>query len=155
MAEDISSDIFIDQPLAAAWRLWTTDSGLESWLTPEAHIDLRLQGSYELFFNPKDHSDNNTSGCRIIALIPQRLLAFEWKGPSSLAVMNFNPLPTWVSVSFEAVEPNKTIMHFRHGGWGSGAEWQAAHDWFQSVWTNVLQTLQSVDDHGKAPGLQP
>lgn len=139
---DITADIVVNKSVADAWKLWSTVGGLQSWLTPEAHIDLRLAGAYELYFDPQDHRDNNTAGCKITALIPQKLLAFEWKGPSSLAVMNSTPFPTWVIVSFELLDANTTIIHFRHSGWGAGAEWAVARDAFQGIWTKVFENLK-------------
>src|SRR5258708_7096101 len=100
-SDDIVVNIVLNKSIEDTWKLWSTNEGLQSWLTPEAHIDLRLGGAYELYFDPQNHSDNNTAGCKILALVPQKLLAFEWKGPSSLAIMNSTPFPTWVTVSFE------------------------------------------------------
>ncbi|CAN0490580.1 unnamed protein product, partial [Phaeothamnion confervicola] len=140
---DIAEEIIIPRPLADAWNLWATHEGLESWLTPLARVEGKLGGSYALFFDPADRSDNNTDGCKITAWVPERVLAFEWKGPSWLEVMNSDPYPTWVLLAFEALDPNTTAVHFRHGGWGEGEDWQEARETFRRIWKAVFMKISS------------
>jgi hypothetical protein len=43
-ADSIVTEGVISAPVASVWNAWTTSSGLEAWLAPHAHIDLRIVG---------------------------------------------------------------------------------------------------------------
>ena len=140
---DIAEEVVIPKPLAQTWALWATNEGLESWLTPLARVEGKLDGSFALFFNPADHSDNNTDGCKITAWAPERFLAFEWKGPSWLSVMNDARYFTWVLLAFEVLSENTTAVHFRHGESGEGEDWKEARDTFECIWKAVFMKIKS------------
>lgn len=139
---DITFDLVFPVSVSEAWSLWTDSGKLEQWLTAKANVEARLGGPYELFWDPSTPSDNSTLGCKVMALAPHRLLAFEWRGPVPFAdLMNVEPFPTWASVSFEAIAPNETHIHFRHSGWGTGERWDAARDWQKNAWSLAFDEL--------------
>ena len=141
-SRDIVIDLNLDISVEEAWNLWTDSRLLESWLTTEAKVDAKLGGAFELFWDPTNHFDNSTLGCRITAFVPHKLLAFQWRGPVPYAdLMNVEPFPTWASVSFEAIAPAKTVLHFRHGGWGEGERWSAAREWQRDSWALAFEAL--------------
>lgn len=142
---DIVFDLSLKISTEEAWKLWTNSRELEKWLTTQANVDSKLGGAYELFWDPTNHNDNSTLGCKITALVPNKLLAFEWRGPVPFAdLMNDEPFPTWVSISFEAVSINQTTIHFRHSGWGEGDRWKAAREWQLKAWTGASQELEKL-----------
>jgi len=143
-SKKIVSDIIVNTSLQNAWALWTTEEGVKSWLHIDAAvIEPRFGGAYELYFAP-DHSDNNTKDCKILTYEPFRKLVFQWKGPSSLAVMNDQPLPTRVEVQFESLEKNKTRLHFQNIGYGEGTEWESAYNWFTRAWFGAFEDLKNT-----------
>lgn len=144
-----SNDIVVDLPLnlsvEQAWNAWTQAGKLEQWLTVKAHIEAHVGGPYELFWQPETPNDNSTIGCKITALVPKKLIAFEWKGPVPFAdLMNVQPVPTWVLVSFEAVSPTHSIAHFRHTGWQTGERWEAARQWQTNAWIGAFEALKKL-----------
>lgn len=148
-SKDLNFDLLLNISLESAWNFWTDSKKLTQWLTGEANVDPSLNGPYELFWDPANHDDNSTLGCRITALVPRKLLAFEWRGPVPYAdLMNVRPFATWASVSFEAVDVNRTIIHFRHSGWGTGERWMAAREWQKNAWAGAFQELQTLIEQG-------
>lgn len=144
-SKDITFDINLNVAVEDAWNLWTDSRRLEQWLTTEANVNPMVGGAYELFWDPTNHNDNSTLGCKIIALAPNRLLAFEWRGPVQFAdLMNGHPFPTWASVSIEAPAINQTVIHFRHSGWGTGDRWNAAREWQANAWKGAFHKLQEL-----------
>lgn len=136
-------DIPLNTSTSSAWQLWTNEKELEQWLTTRAHVEPKPNGPYELFWDPSNPNENSTAGCRITAFIPSKLLAFEWKGPVPYAdLMNTAPLPTWVHISFEAITPSKTILHFRHSGWGQSTRWNEARSWQLDAWMGAFVNLR-------------
>lgn len=145
-SNDILVDVELNVSVKEAWQLWLDGRKLVQWLTTEARVEPQVGGAYELFWDPTNHNDNSTLGCKITALVPHKLLAFEWRGPVPYAdLMNVEPFPTWASVSFEPVEVNKTMLHFRHSGWGVGDPWREAKDWQNTAWTMAFNELANLE----------
>ena len=48
------SEAQVHAPLHDVWVAFTTKSGAETFFAPKAHIELRLQGPSEIFFNPAE-----------------------------------------------------------------------------------------------------
>jgi uncharacterized protein YndB with AHSA1/START domain len=142
---DIEFELTFGSSVEEIWNLWTDSRKLEQWLTTEANVDSRVGGTYELFWDPTNHNDNSTLGCKVTALISYKLLAFQWRGPVPFAdLMNVAPFPTWAYVSFEAVGVNQTVLHFRHSGWGEGERWKSAREWQKNAWTGAFKELENL-----------
>lgn len=88
--------------------------------------------------------DNSTVGCKVTAIAPGMLLAFDWKGPAEYKkFMNADPL-THVVVSFFSKGNGSTDVHLVHSGWGESSEWEEARNYFQQAWGSAFQKLEKV-----------
>lgn len=126
----------------AAFKLFTENEKVQSWLADEAEIEAVIGGKYELFWDVNHKEINSTIGCKITAIVPNRLLCFEWKGPSQFShFMNTADPLTQVSVSFFGTEEG-TDIHLIHSGWRSDEDWESARIWFERVWTSALNHLE-------------
>ena len=77
--------IFLEATINAApgavFRLWTSAEGIKKFFAPDARIDARPGGRYQVIFFPSKDPEGNsheTKGARILKLVPDRELAFEW-----------------------------------------------------------------------------
>ena len=124
-----------------ASEMFTVNEHLERWLTESADVEAQVGGKYELYWNPEDRENDSTIGCKILALRPNRLLSFEWKGPKQFKhFMNeIRPL-TNVVVSF-IPSPEGTEVHLLHTGWRDTPEWEEARQWFDKSWRMALTEL--------------
>ena len=87
--EDIKLELRVDATADEVWQAWTQADEFVKWFAPEAHIEPRQGGAYELFWDPNDHDSMSTKGCEVTEFEPPRLLAFTWKGPDQYSsVMN-------------------------------------------------------------------
>ena len=125
----------------ALWQEWTDQEKITKWFSPEANIEPRLGGAYELFFDPSNHDSMSTKGCRITGFEPCSLLAFQWKGPDQYAQLMNKPPETRVEVTFSP-KGSDTVMTIEHAGWGEGSEWQEARDWHDRAWRGVVADLR-------------
>jgi uncharacterized protein YndB with AHSA1/START domain len=125
-----------------AFEMFTLNEYLQKWLTEVAEVEPKVGGKYELFWNPEERENDSTIGCKILALHPDRFLAFEWKGPKQFRhFMNeVRPL-TNVSVSF-IPSPEGTEIHLLHAGWRDAPEWEEARVWFDMQWATALTELR-------------
>lgn len=124
-----------------AFGFFTNNAGLQSWLVPLAEVEPVVGGKYELFWDPSDRTKNSTLGCKITALDPNKLLAFDWRGPEQFAgFMNEADPLTQVMVCFIPIAGG-TEVHLVHSGWRQEPSWKEARKWFLRVWATAFAEL--------------
>ncbi|MBW2736425.1 MAG: SRPBCC domain-containing protein, partial [Deltaproteobacteria bacterium] len=64
---------------AEVWRLWASKANLEKWLAPQANVELREGGPWELFWD-EDPQRDSTLGCTLLTVEDGARLVFEWQG---------------------------------------------------------------------------
>jgi uncharacterized protein YndB with AHSA1/START domain len=129
-------------PPEEAYKYFTRNGKLEAWLTVRAEVEAVVGGKYELFWVPEEPEHNATKGCRVTALVQNRLLGFEWKGPQEYEeFMNVADPLTHVVVVFIPVTDG-TDVHLLHSGWRQGERWGEARKYFDRAWANALDALQ-------------
>lgn len=140
--EDIKLELRVYATADEVWQAWTQADEVVKWLAPEAHIEPRQGGAYELFWDPDNHDSMSTKGCEVTEFEPPQLLAFTWKGPDQYAgVMNQPDRLTKVEVSLHE-RCKKTRITMVHSGWGDGEEWVEARAWHVKAWDMVIQSLK-------------
>jgi uncharacterized protein YndB with AHSA1/START domain len=129
-----------------AFEMFTVNKHLEKWLTRVADVEPEVGGKYELFWNPDDRENDSTIGCKILAMQPNKVLSFEWKGPKQFKhFMNERrPLTNVVALFFPCKEG--TEVHLLHTGWEATREWEEARRWFDRAWLTALTELQKYVD---------
>lgn len=135
---------------ARAFEMFTDNILLASWFPQEAHVEPVVGGKYELFWDPDDKENNSTIGCKVTAVDPGKLIAFEWKGPVNFKefMNNVDPL-THVVVVFLPCENGPeacTDVHVIHSGWRSSEEWEEAWKFFEWAWNEELRELEEFVD---------
>jgi predicted enzyme related to lactoylglutathione lyase/uncharacterized protein YndB with AHSA1/START domain len=127
-----------------AFQLFTQNNLLEKWLTVKAEVEPVVGGKYELFWKPDDRENDSTIGCKVLAVKEGSLINFEWKGPEQYKdIMNERRPYTNVTVTF-AERGNLTDVQLIHSGWGEGARWDEARDWFEKAWSMAFAELPKV-----------
>ncbi len=134
----ISHDLPIDCSLA--WELWSSTEGLARWWTPNARVDLRPGGAYEIHFMPDNApGDRGADWCRVLSFLPGRMLSFTWNAPPTLET---RPLHTWVVLLFEPT-PGGCRFSLSHHGWplsgldDPASDWEATFMYFTEAWRSV------------------
>ena len=142
-AEDrvLRAEIVVPAPVKDVWDAWTTDAGIRSFFAPEAHVDLRVDGTYDVWFNPKGGPDQRgAEGMRILDVDPLRRFVFTWNAPPSIP--SIRGRRTVVVLEFAAAGEKATRLRFSHLGWGEGADWDKAFAYFDQAWGGfVLPSL--------------
>ncbi len=49
----IRAETIVDASQDQGWDAWTTEKGIKSFLAPDCNIDIRVDGPYEIFFDPE------------------------------------------------------------------------------------------------------
>ncbi|MFX1364409.1 MAG: SRPBCC domain-containing protein [Promethearchaeota archaeon] len=130
---------------STAFKMFTNNKSLESWLTEEADIEPKLGGKYELFWDPNNKKSNSTIGCKITGIEKNKFISFDWKGPVEFeSFMNCADPLTHVIVFFSQNESDSNISNIFlfHTGWRDNSEWQKARIYFDKAWLKALENLK-------------
>lgn len=126
----------------AAYAHFVDPALLTAWLTEAVDIEAKVGGKYELFWEPDERLHNSTLGCRVTAVEPSQLLAFEWKSPKQFADFANSADPmTHVVVAFIPAG-ERTVVHLVHSGWRSTAQWEEARVWQERAWRGAMSELE-------------
>jgi uncharacterized protein YndB with AHSA1/START domain len=123
--------------LEAVWEAWTTEEGIRSFFAPDACVELKVNGAYEMYFDPgAEPGSRGAEGVRILALHPGKMLAFTWNAPPHLPEVQGQW--THVIVRLRRLEADRTEVTLHHDGWGTGGQWDRAFEYFQRAWGQVV-----------------
>lgn len=144
----IQTEVVVDASINDVWAAWTTEAGVISFFAPACHIDLRIDGAYEMYFNPSaPEGQRGGEGMRLLAIEAPHRLAFTWNAPTHLAEMRDQR--TFVELKFTTVSATQTKVQLTHMGFGDGPQWDATHAYFTRAWgAIVLPFLQHRFTHG-------
>jgi uncharacterized protein YndB with AHSA1/START domain len=143
----IEKEIVVTATPEQVWNAWTTREGITSFFAPDAQIDARVDGAFEIYINPlAEPGLKGADGMRFMALQPPRMLSFTWNAPPSLP--EARQQRTFVVVRIHPVSEKETRVTLHHTGWGDGGEWDKAYGYFDRAWGNVLVNLKKRFESG-------
>ena len=137
----ISKEVVVKAPAAEVWKAWTTKEGLQSFFAPEAVVEPRPGGPFEIHFNPyAPAGSKGAEGTRILAVQENRMISFTWDAPPYFPQIRGQN--TYVTVRMKPVDDTQTRVTLVHGGWGDGGQWDQVYTYFDKAWGTVLGNLQ-------------
>ena len=143
----LDKEVVVAASLDAAWNAWTTREGITSFFAPDAVIDARVGGPFQIHINPlAAPGERGADDMRFMAIDPKKMISFDWNAPPSLPLARAQR--TFVVVRFFAVDDKTTRVTLHHTGWGEGGEWDKAYTYFDRAWGNVLGSLKKRFDTG-------
>ena len=133
----LRAEVVVPASLEQVWNAWTTESGIRTFFAPDARVDLRVDGLYEILFNPAAPvGQRGSEGMRILDLEPMTRFAFTWSAPPHLP--RARAQRTEVILEFTALGDKTTRLRLTHLGWGQGGEWDQAYAYFDHAWCAVV-----------------
>ncbi|HEY5893108.1 MAG TPA: SRPBCC domain-containing protein [Chthoniobacterales bacterium] len=143
----IAVEVIAKAPVEDVWRAWTTTDGVKSFFAPDANVELRVDGPFEIFFNPfAKPGEKGADGMRIIGFQENKMLSFTWNAPPHLPEARKQRSVVIVRLAREGDDTTRVTLH--HVGWGEGGEWDKAYEYFSKAWPNVLKSLQTRFEKG-------
>ena len=143
----IDEKITVKANVDDVWKAWTTTDGVKTFFAPDANVQLRVDGPFEIYMNPfAEAGMKGADGMRIIAFQDKKMLIFTWNAPPSLP--EARKQRTVVIVRFISRGDVLTDVTLHHIGWGEGGEWDKAYDYFGKAWPNVMKNLKKRFDDG-------
>lgn len=143
----IDKDVVIAATAEQAWAAWTTREGITSFFAPDARVEARVGGPFEIYIDPlAEPGLRGADSMRFMALQAPRMLSFDWNAPPSLPQARAQR--TFVVVRLTPVSERETRVTLHHTGWGDGDEWDKAYAYFDRAWGNVLANLKKRFESG-------
>ena len=137
----LDKQIELAATLDQVWEAWTTREGIVSFFAPDAKIEPRVGGAFQIHFDPlAAPGSKGADDMRFMALQPKKMLSFDWNAPPHLPLARAQR--TFVVVRFEPLGDKSTRVTLHHTGWGDGGEWDQAHAYFDRAWGGVLGNLK-------------
>jgi uncharacterized protein YndB with AHSA1/START domain len=143
----IDKEILVAASVDQVWDVWTTREGITSFFAPDARIEARVGGAFQVYFDPgAEPGLKGADDMRLLALQPKRMLSFDWNAPPHLT--EARQQRTFVIVRFVPVDDKSTRVTLHHVGWGDGGEWDKTYAYFDRAWGFVLGSLKTRFEKG-------
>lgn len=137
----LEKSVVIEATLDQVWDSWTTRDGIVSFFAPDAKIEPRVGGAFQIYMDPTaEPGMKGADDMRFMALQPKKMISFDWNAPPNLPEARAQR--TFVVVRFEPLSEKQTRVTLHHTGWGEGGEWDKTYAYFDRAWGNVLANLQ-------------
>jgi uncharacterized protein YndB with AHSA1/START domain len=136
----LRKSVDVEASAAEVWRAWTTSEGARGFFAPQARIELKLEGAFELYFDPTARPGaRGSEGMRVLAYLPERMLAFSWNAPPKFPTAR-GQRGAWVVVLLEPLAARRTRVTLHHLGFRP--EWAPVRAYFDRAWDVVLGRLR-------------
>jgi uncharacterized protein YndB with AHSA1/START domain len=143
----LDKDVVVKASLDQTWDAWTTRAGIVSFFAPDAKVEARVGGAFQIHMDPLAEAGmKGADDMRFMAIQPRRMISFDWNAPPSLPEARAQR--TFVIVRFAVIDDRHTRVSIHHVGWGDGGEWDAAYSYFDKAWGFVLGNLQKRFEEG-------
>ena len=137
----IVKEVVVKAPVPAVFNAWTTSEGLASFFAPEARVEARSGGPFEVYFNPyAPAGSKGADDTRVMAVQQDRMISFTWNAPPHLPETRAQR--TLVIVRTTPAGEGQTKVTLTHVGWGEGGQWDQTFAYFDRAWGGVLANLQ-------------
>lgn len=143
----IDKTIDVAATLDQAWSAWTTREGIISFFAPDARIEPRVGGAFQVYIDPLAAPGmKGADDMRFMAVQPKKMISFDWNAPPHLPEARAQR--SFVVVRFEPLGENMTRITLHHTGWGDGGEWDKSYAYFDRAWGGVLGNLKKRFETG-------
>lgn len=146
----VVSEVLVKTSRERVWRAWTTAEGIAEFFAPQANVDMRIDGEYELHFAPDaPDGQRGSEGCRVLVYEPLRMLSFSWNAPPQFP--GARPHHTWVVLEFEDADAEHVRVRLTQMGFDllkeahpeHAGEFEQTRVYFDRVWPHVLASLKA------------
>lgn len=143
----LRKSVVVAASVEQVWEAWTTSDGARTFFAPDARIELREDGPYEIYFDPAAAAGRRgTEGCKVISFEAPKKLSVTWNNPPEIAEVREEHAR--VDIALRAAGRDRTRVSLTHSGWGEGESWDRAFAYFERAWDVVLDRLRRRFEEG-------
>ena len=138
----ITKDLVLKASLREVWEAWTSAKGAKTFFAPEAKIELRVGGPYEVYFSPDGPQGlRGSEGCVVLSYLPMEMISFSWNAPPSIPNLRNKGEKTWVVLYLEELDGGRVKVSLSHVISQHGEEWSKYYDYFVPAWDTIMARL--------------
>jgi len=142
MKSKLEKAVLVQATPEQVWRAWTTVKGVKTFFAPDARIELKINGRYEILFDADvPEGSRGSEGCRILSYAPERMLSFSWGAPPQFEKSR-RENAQWVVVLMDPVGESRTLVRLLEFGWKDDEEGEQVYNYFDRAWGSVLNWLR-------------
>ncbi len=146
----LTKEVTVKASITDVWNAWTTTEGVNSFFSPNAKVELRVGGSYEIYFlTDQPYGGRGSEYCKILSYLPNKMLSFDWNAPPHFGKLRF--IHTRVIVTFEDLHDGNVKVTMSHVGFGEGEDWFKVYEYFDQAWGYVMTNFEKLYAEGKEP----
>src|SRR5690606_28415349 len=111
----IIKNIIVDIPNNKAYDMWTTRNGLNTFFGENSKVELKENGTFEIYFNlswPKGF--RGSEGCKVVDFDKNKYFSFTWNVPPTFEKAREQGYQSIVKIEFIELNENKTEIIFRN-----------------------------------------
>ncbi len=140
----LRKEVIVKATLSEVWNAWATEEGLR-FISNSSNVELRIGGPYEWFLDlpPDENGLSGGQGAKVLAYVPQEMLAFTWTFPPTIPELRSAGETTQVVVRFDELAENEVRVDLVALDWREGEPWDRGWDYFDNAWSVVLARLKS------------
>ena len=141
----IQKEVIVNAEIEKVWSDFTTNGGIQSFLSKGSNIELKISGLYEIYFDMNAPEGlRGSEDCHILSFIPNKMLSFEWNAPPQFS--NERLMRTQVIIFFEELQDNQVKLSLYNHGYGVDGNWKEVFDYFDNAWGYVLDAYRKKLD---------
>jgi uncharacterized protein YndB with AHSA1/START domain len=141
LESQLEKAVIVEASLDQVWTAWTTVEGIRTFFAPDARVDLRVDGVYEIYFDTgAAEGKRGSEGCSILSYVPGEMLSFSWNAPPQFEKVR-REKAQWVVLFFTPAGERRTLVRLVELGWGNTEEDRQVYAYFDKAWEFVLANL--------------
>ena len=126
-------EVTIPASRAKVWEAFSTSSGLSTWLTPHATVDLRKGGDWTAHY-----PGGKTGGGTILSFVPEQEMVLSAMAPETFPTVRAER----TTARFEFLAKGQsTLVRLTQTGWKKGEEWDEAYNYLAQGNAELLEML--------------
>lgn len=126
--------VTVPAPLGEVWNAFATREGMQTWLSPEAKVEMRAGGDWLV-----SYPGAAPGGGSVLAFVPREMLSLSAMAPEAYPTVRKER--TMATFFFTPKSERETEVRLVQVGWKEGAEWDRAFDYLSKGNAMLLNDL--------------
>ena len=144
--KDIRKESILPCSAEEAYKMWTTNEGLKEFFGTDHQVDMRMGGSFEIYFSmDAPEGLRGSEKCTVLSFVENQMFSFTWNAPPSIPEVRDSGLFTFVVLLFENLDHGSCKITLFHKGWNyPGEKWVETLAYFNDAWDFVLKAQKAA-----------
>ncbi len=131
-----------------AYKAWTTSEGINAFFGEDSNIELKVNGTFEVYFSKSSQVGfRGSEGCQIIQFKENEFVEFSWNVPPVFKKEREENYQSIVRIDFISISHNVTEVRLTNTYQKKTESLDQIMTYFDSAWDYVLDEFTKVMNH--------